>query len=671
MGISAGEIQDKFKKHLTALNESKTDGEKYITDDKKVSVFTYTKEFEKFLDENYKDAAADASIKTDELLKLKFQDGKFQENKKSKSKFPLIGIINDILTDAKMKYIIDKNGDNEIKTSEIQSFIIKIDQIDGRKGNLSLKDILSAAEELKKLNPADEKKPDGSAGDTFERQENPPVNQPEKAQNNQPAGNPAPQKRNTPAPVQNTQNVSAPASSGRKPVNNADKKPPVKSKTEGGTLEELQKLKAAKEKELEAAQKNYDDVISGVNETVEKALENFKNADENFKKLLNSEKNIKSGFKEKIKKAQKKEEDAAKKETEKTAELHGIENSINQQEHKVSEDKALLSDLEGALSRLRQNKTENPEDKKHRDEEITKLQIKINEAKNKLAADASELAKLKEAKHKAETELEKIKETKQEAQELKQQLEEQYIVQNDEVSKELKDALAARREAEKNLETAKKEEIGKAEKAITALRQEIDGIDGKIKSKKTGSRNYTKDIPAFDIDIEENMTPKQEADLESFKEHFKNNREKYEEVSKKTGLPAELIAAINWRESRGKFDSYLHNGQKLGTATTRTPKNIYFGKDQWAAAAADAVNRKIKSAGLKVDTSSLSSLLDFAERYNGAGYKNRGAVSPYVWAGTTKYESGMFVKDGKYDKNYKDNNIGIAVMLKAAYGLHI
>ena len=58
-------------------------------------------------------------------------------------------------------------------------------------------------------------------------------------------------------------------------------------------------------------------------------------------------------------------------------------------------------------------------------------------------------------------------------------------------------------------------------------------------------------------------------------------------------------------------------------------------------------------------------MADFAERYNGLGYRNKGLPSPYVWAGTDKYTSGKYVADGVFDPNYVDQQLGVMLMIKS------
>ena len=53
------------------------------------------------------------------------------------------------------------------------------------------------------------------------------------------------------------------------------------------------------------------------------------------------------------------------------------------------------------------------------------------------------------------------------------------------------------------------------------------------------------------------------------------------------------------------------------------------------------------------------------ELYNGLGYASKGVPSPYLWAGTDQYRSGKYVRDGVYDPNHVDQQLGCVAMLKS------
>ncbi len=106
----------------------------------------------------------------------------------------------------------------------------------------------------------------------------------------------------------------------------------------------------------------------------------------------------------------------------------------------------------------------------------------------------------------------------------------------------------------------------------------------------------------------------------------------------------------------------MHNGQPIGTVTTAVPVGVCF--NTWEESAVDAM----KNYGTKaenIDPNNLDTWLDYAEHYNGMGYRNRGLTSAYVWSGTDVYMGGKFVRDGVFDPNVRDQQIGVAVMLKA------
>lgn len=150
----------------------------------------------------------------------------------------------------------------------------------------------------------------------------------------------------------------------------------------------------------------------------------------------------------------------------------------------------------------------------------------------------------------------------------------------------------------------------------------------------------------------EKLSSRQQNELQQFKANWEKNKSRYQTVSAKTGVPAELIAAIHWREASGSFNARLHDGGSLS------------GYSSWEAAAIDAL-----SGGYgNINMNDITTWYDFAERYNGLGYRNKGVSSPYVWAGTTNYTSGKYVADGVYDAGYVDQQLGVAVMLKALLG---
>ncbi|HMV65980.1 MAG TPA: peptidoglycan-binding protein [Myxococcota bacterium] len=186
-----------------------------------------------------------------------------------------------------------------------------------------------------------------------------------------------------------------------------------------------------------------------------------------------------------------------------------------------------------------------------------------------------------------------------------------------------------------------------------------------------------KDAKLKDVyDKHRDMVPDADVNLDKFQWASKRfstiweeNRERYERVAAATGVPAELIAAIHFREGSGNFNTYLHNGQPLGQVTTVVPKGVYF--TNWEDAAIDALRAKDsvrKDLKMTKDTQDLAAIATYAERYNGLGYHNKGRVSPYVYSGTDQYKSGKYVADGQFDPNAVDKQLGVMAMVRMARG---
>ena len=142
------------------------------------------------------------------------------------------------------------------------------------------------------------------------------------------------------------------------------------------------------------------------------------------------------------------------------------------------------------------------------------------------------------------------------------------------------------------------------------------------------------------------------------------NKAKYTAVSEKTGVPWQIIACLHYRESSLDFRGVLHNGERIlgtGRKTRLVPANRGPFKT-WEEAAIDALFLK---KGIFPKEWTIESKLYFAEQFNGLGYKKRGELSPYIWAGTSKHdETGKYVADGKYSATATEKQLGVVAILK-------
>jgi lysozyme family protein len=170
--------------------------------------------------------------------------------------------------------------------------------------------------------------------------------------------------------------------------------------------------------------------------------------------------------------------------------------------------------------------------------------------------------------------------------------------------------------------------------------------------------------------MELRVTRNQERDVQAFMRTYAQNRERYETVSRATGIPPELIAAIHYRESSMNFGTYLHQGDPLGRPAVHHPSDIPV-FTRWEDAAIHALQQKDgvrRALGITADTTDAAALATFAERYNGLGYHNRGLASPYAWSGTNIYQGGRYVRDGVFDASSWDQRPGVIALMTALQG---
>lgn len=138
----------------------------------------------------------------------------------------------------------------------------------------------------------------------------------------------------------------------------------------------------------------------------------------------------------------------------------------------------------------------------------------------------------------------------------------------------------------------------------------------------------------------------------------------YQVIEQATGVPWFSIGAIHYRESSCDFGTYLGNGQSLKRATTQVPANRgpFTGPDAFKLGAIDAL--KLQGfTGHKVDT--IERVLFDDEEFNGEGYTFHNENSPYIWAGTTLEQPGLYDNDGHYVPGLQDPRCGVAAIIKA------
>lgn len=144
-------------------------------------------------------------------------------------------------------------------------------------------------------------------------------------------------------------------------------------------------------------------------------------------------------------------------------------------------------------------------------------------------------------------------------------------------------------------------------------------------------------------------------------------KERYQAVSKRTGVPWAFIAVVHERESSQDWTASLAQGDPWNRVSVHVPKDRgpFI---SWDDAAVDALTNCGPYAAKNADWS-IGGTLTKLEEYNGLGYFYHGKPSPYIWSGTDQYVSGKYVRDGVYDPAVVDSQLGCAGLLMAMMAL--
>lgn len=143
----------------------------------------------------------------------------------------------------------------------------------------------------------------------------------------------------------------------------------------------------------------------------------------------------------------------------------------------------------------------------------------------------------------------------------------------------------------------------------------------------------------------------------------------YEDLSKLTHVPWEVLAVIHKMEGACNFKTHLHNGDPLTRRTVQVPKGRPpdgVPPFSWIYSAQDAIFYEAHSLGLDLTKYQfdIANTLFWLESYNGFGYRQRGINSPYLWSYTNQYTRGRYVADGKFDPNSVSKQAGCVSILK-------
>lgn len=156
-------------------------------------------------------------------------------------------------------------------------------------------------------------------------------------------------------------------------------------------------------------------------------------------------------------------------------------------------------------------------------------------------------------------------------------------------------------------------------------------------------------------------------ELQRLSDKLSRYKDVYMKVETATGVPWQMVAVIHVREAGeediGVWKRCLHDGEKV-IGNGRKTRDVPRGRGPfatWQEAALDALH--IQSFD-QIKSWPTSRMLWALEPFNGYGYRNKGLRSPYLWASTNHQQRGKYIRDGVFDPNVMDTQIGCAALLK-------
>ena len=559
----------------------------------------------------------------------------------------LNSVLSEFLSLEQVQGAADLDGDGVVSEAEAQQYIQTVIDRDGDASSLTMADIDAAINELG-VNLAEVA--ENSLNEVLAE-----IDNPEKEEK--------PEKTNAANSVSGGGSVGGGGVGGGSGVGGSSLSSGA-SKTNAPTgldamsLEELEAEKSEREATLQEKQDAVNAVHDGTNPEVAEAKKEMEKAQEDYEKKLEKDDKVPEELKTKQKTNLSDINKNQKEIDENAVAINNQETKISSQENTVSSKESEVDSLESSLAALPE--PEGTEESKEKDAEIA---AKKQSIESQIATAKSELEREKQTLEDEKEELTKLQTKKTELESKKQELEaKQKEIEteiNSKASDETKKALSAYNEAKTNVETVKSAQLSTATAELDSAKSAVQEITKKItevKNKETAKENS---VDKFDFNFTEALTDANKEELAQIKKIFEENKDKYEKVAEATGVPAELICAIHYREGSCNFSTYLHNGDPLGQTTTHVPAGLYF--EDWTDAAIDAIKSQNPEI---IKDGDFDSCMEYAERYNGLGYRNKGLASPYVWAGTTNYTGGMYVADGQFDANARDKRVGVAVMMK-------
>jgi lysozyme family protein len=156
-------------------------------------------------------------------------------------------------------------------------------------------------------------------------------------------------------------------------------------------------------------------------------------------------------------------------------------------------------------------------------------------------------------------------------------------------------------------------------------------------------------------------------DFSTVAKHLAAAKSRYQAVSARSGVPWPFSAVVHEREAAQNWATQLGQGDPLDRVSTHIPRGRGPFKT-WEDGAYDALVNCAPFAACNKDWS-IGGTLTKLEEYNGLGYAARNQPSPYLWSGTDQYKCGKYVRDGVFDPDVVDSQLGCVGLLMAMMAL--
>lgn len=167
------------------------------------------------------------------------------------------------------------------------------------------------------------------------------------------------------------------------------------------------------------------------------------------------------------------------------------------------------------------------------------------------------------------------------------------------------------------------------------------------------------------------VVPRYERTIDNTARRLMKDLRFYAPVSVQTGVPIPVIMCISERESGGRVDRNLAQGDPLTDYSVNVPRGepkvwhpppFTFEEAAVRALQIDRLDRVAPNW-------SIARALYEMEGYNGWGYRdgprgNPPIRSPYLWGGTNQQQAGKYIRDGVYDPSVMDVQLGVAPVLR-------